>query len=247
MTQDDRQIEQLLTEIDKNVDQQNWCAVTELTEKILSIDPSNEDGRSFLRTAERRLQAQQNIIKDETSSLQEELSPDTFIGRETELSHLKQTLDRVIAENGQMDMLVGEPGIGKSRLAEELSSYAQQEDVRVLGGRCFEERGSPPYWPWVQAVRTYLAQEEPEELTKILGPRASLVATIFPEINEHIPGLKTFDPGTQGSETVRFRLFDAVTTFLIDISNSKPTLLVLDDLHWADESSLKLLRSAREN
>ena len=65
--------------------------------------------------------------------------------------------------------------------------------------------------------------------------------TRFPEINEYIPGIKAFDSGSQNPETVRFRLFDAATTFLINISNTQPALLVIDDLHWADESSLKLL------
>ena len=191
-----------------------------------------------------REQMQGDALDDQvsaTAAQKEELSADAFIGRETELTHLSQTLDRVIAENGQMDMLVGEPGIGKSRLAEELSSYAQNKGMRVLNGRCLEERGAPPFWPWVQAVRTYLAETSIENLTKILGPRASLVATIFPEINDQVSDLRAFESGTQDPEAVRFRLFDAATTFLIDISKDKPTLLVLDDLHWADESSLKLL------
>ena len=200
----ERQIEQLLSEIDKDVDQQNWSAVKELSELILAIDPNNAHGIVHLSAAERRLKAQQDTAIEEPQSQPEELSPDAFIGRETELIHLKQTLDRVVAENGQMDMLVGEPGIGKSRLAEELASYAQHQGVRVLSGRCFEERGAPPYWPWVQAIRPYLSEVESEELKKILGPRASLANTIFPEINDHITGIKPFNPGTQDPETVRF-------------------------------------------
>ena len=244
MTDDDRRIIHLLKMIEKSIDKQQWRTVKELAEQILTIDPDNSDAIARLNTAQRR---QDDFLKSEDrvpspiATQQEKHSADSFIGRKTVLSQLELTLDRVVAENGQMDMIVGEPGIGKSRLAEEVSSYAEQNDVRVLSGRCYEERGAPPYWPWVQVVRSYLAEAEPEELAETLGPRASLVATIFPEINEYIPDLRTFEPGTQNPESVRFRLFDAVTTFFIDISNSKPTLLVLDDLHWADESSLKLL------
>ena len=75
MTQDERQIEELLNEIDKNVDQQNWSAVRELSEQILRIDPDNEHGIANLGAAERRLKARHDAASEETQRQPEELPP----------------------------------------------------------------------------------------------------------------------------------------------------------------------------
>ena len=75
-------------------------------------------------------------------------SSNVFVGRHQELNQLKAALDDALSGQGQLVMLAGEPGIGKTRTAEELAMLAEQRGALVLWGRCYEEVGAPPYWPW---------------------------------------------------------------------------------------------------
>ena len=162
-----------------------------------------------------------------------------FVGRERELAELESRLDDAMSGRGSLALIVGEPGIGKSRLAEELAVRARARGVSVLVGRCWEAGGAPAYWPWVQSLRTHVLQTEPSELREQLGNGASEIAQILPELREMFPDLP--EPGPAESESARFRLFDALSRFLRRASESKPIVLGLDDLHAADASSLLLL------
>jgi len=75
---------------------------------------------------------------------------DVFVGRQTEMAELTATLDAALTGQGRLIMLAGEPGIGKTRTAQELAAYAKEHGVQVLWGWCYEEEGAPPYWPWVR-------------------------------------------------------------------------------------------------
>ena len=136
-------------------------------------------------------------------------------------------------------MLMGEPGIGKTRTTQELASYAERQGAKVLWGRCYEREGVPPYWPWVQAMRAYIKSASAEQLIAELGRGAAAIADVIPEIHDKIPDLKL--SRSQEPEAARFRLFDSITTFLKNAAQNQPLMLVLDDLHWADRSSLSLL------
>ena len=163
-----------------------------------------------------------------------------FVGRQRELSGLVGALDEAIGGRGQLALVAGEPGIGKSRLAEELIARAQTRGARVLVGRCWEAGGAPAYWPWVQSLRTYVRECETAQLRTELGAGAGDLGQVIPELRERfpdLPELPALDP-----EAARFRLFDAAVEFLRSASRSQPIVLVLDDLHAADASSLLLLR-----
>ena len=170
------------------------------------------------------------------------LSPfrDTFVGRQRELTDLKAALDHSISGQGHLVMLAGEPGIGKTRTAQELASYAETRGTQVLWGRCYEEEGAPPYWPWVQLIRSYIQEPTPKQLQGEMGPGAADIAEIVPEIRHILTDLET--PPALEPEQARFRLFDSVTAFLKNAALSQPLLLVLDDLHWADKPSLMMLQ-----
>src|SRR3954451_13791683 len=138
-----------------------------------------------------------------------------FVGRARELAELQEALGEAGAGRGGLVVVTGEPGIGKTRLLQELSERARG-DFAVLSGRCWEEGGAPAYWPWIQVVRS-------------AGSDFEAVATGGGGTGHER------DP-----ESVRFALFDGVTRFLID--RPGPLLIVLEDLHAADEPSLLLLR-----
>jgi hypothetical protein len=174
----------------------------------------------------------------------ESLAGGVFVGRERELERLREAVDTALAGRGSLQLLVGEPGIGKTRASEELATYARVSGARVYWGRCREDEGAPAYWPWVQAIRSYARDADPVALAWQLGTGAAEVAQLVPEIAEKLD----IEPATgSDSEEARFRLFDSVTSLLLAAARDRPTVIVLDDLHWADEPSLLLLRfAARE-
>jgi DNA-binding CsgD family transcriptional regulator/tetratricopeptide (TPR) repeat protein len=165
----------------------------------------------------------------------------TFVGRQREMDELKAALEEAISGHGRLVMLVGEPGIGKTRTAQELANQAQELGAQVWWGRCYEEQGTPPYWPWVQAVRSYVREGDQEGLLAEMGAGASNIAEILPEVKEKLPDLPP-PPGLDTPEYARFRLFDSIATFLKVVSRIQPLVLVLDDLHWADKPSLLLFQ-----
>lgn len=163
-----------------------------------------------------------------------------LVGRERELEQLLAGLDDAFAGRGGLFLLVGEPGIGKSRLAEELIGEARSRGARVVVGRCWEAGGAPAFWPWLQSLRACLPEFEPATLRAELGARASDLAQLLPEVRELFPDLP--EPPELEPESARFRLFEAVSRFLRGGAASRPLVLFVDDLHAADEPSLLLLR-----
>ena len=167
-------------------------------------------------------------------------SRSAFVGRDAELDELVAGLDEALAGRGRLFLLPGEPGIGKSRLADELIANARARGASVLVGRCWEAGGAPAYWPWVQALRTYIRDAEPDGLRAQLGAGAADLAQLLPELGELFPDLP--QPPRSESEGARFRLFDAASSFLRAGAQARPLVLVLDDMHAADEPSLLMLR-----
>ena len=138
-----------------------------------------------------------------------------------------------------MVTLVGEPGIGKTRTSMELATYASLRHAQVLWGRCYEGQGAPSYWPWVQAIRSYVRERDPERLRSEMGTGAADIAEIVSDVSDRLPGLPA--PPSLEPEQARFRLFDSITAFLKSAGRSQPLVLILEDLHWADQPSLLLL------
>jgi DNA-binding CsgD family transcriptional regulator len=163
-----------------------------------------------------------------------------FVGREAELAALTADLDAALAGRGGVVLLAGEPGIGKTRLAEELAAQATARGALVLWGRCWEGEGAPAFWPWIQVVRAYVGTVDPTVLRREMGAGGADIAQVVPAVRECLPGLPA--PPPTEPEAARFRLFDSLTGFLRAAAARRPLLLVLDDLHWADAPSLALLR-----
>ena len=163
----------------------------------------------------------------------------TLVGREYELDLLRTKLRDAIAARGNVVLLGGEPGIGKTRLAEEVAFEAAQHGMLVVWGRCWESDGAPPFWPWIELLRDVMRNCHQSALQHQLGNGASLIATLVPEIREQCPDLPAM-PQLDPAEA-RFRLFDAVTGLFRNTCSNRPLLLVVEDLHWADKPSLLLL------
>src|SRR6516164_8741539 len=174
---------------------------------------------------------------------QSEVPAHGFVGRAREAEILRDAVHDVVAGRGRLVLLAGEPGIGKTRLAEEAATYGQASGVRVLWGRCWEGGGAPAYWPWIQVIRTLFG-----------GGGRQRPDAISPEIADLVPELShpsAPDAGqsqeTPDPEQARFRLFDAVARALRQSVRLEPMLVVLEDLHGADEDSLQMLKfAARE-
>jgi tetratricopeptide (TPR) repeat protein len=163
----------------------------------------------------------------------------TFVGRERELAALHVALDDALAGRGRLVLVVGEPGIGKTRTVEHLAAEAARRGCEVLVGRCYEGEGAPVFWPWIQVIRSYIEGRDADTLRADVGPQAADVADVVRELRERLPDLPT-SPAL-GPEQARFRLFESVTTLLRNAARRRPLALVFDDLHWADRDSLMLL------
>ena len=207
-----------------------------LTEE-LGIEPGRE-----LRKLEQEILRQDHAL--DLSSVVAKRAPEpsrgVFVGRERELAEVVGALEDALAGHARLVLVSGEPGIGKSRLADELIGHARARGAHVLVGRCWEAGGAPAYWPWVQALRAHLRETAPEVVRAHLGAGSAELAQLLPELREMLPGLP--EPVAPDSEGARFRLFEAAAAFLQRAAQARPLVLVLDDLHAADAPSLLLLQ-----
>jgi AAA ATPase-like protein len=168
-----------------------------------------------------------------------------FVGRSGELAVLRAALRQAAAGDGRLALVTGEPGIGKTELARAFAQVATADGALVLWGSAWEDGGAPPYWPWVQVLRSYGRQAGAEALARAAGPQAALLAQLLPELGGAGSGdAGSGDAGEPAGPGARFALFDAVCTVLDQASRPAPLAVVLDDLHAAGRPSALLLRFA---
>jgi tetratricopeptide (TPR) repeat protein len=163
-----------------------------------------------------------------------------FLGRDQELAFLIDAFDEAVAGHGRLVLVSGEPGIGKTRLSDEVGRLVDDRGGRVVWGRAWADAGAAPFWPWIQALRAYLAVVDPETTTTQLRPFAGDIVQLLPELTTPFPELARVDVDT--SEAARFRLFDSITRFLRVAASRRPLVIVLDDLQAMDPASIQLLR-----
>jgi len=163
-----------------------------------------------------------------------------FVGRESERADLRRLLDQPVSGQGALVMIGGEPGVGKTRLAEELAAEARQRGVLALTGHCYEMEGSPPYIPFVEILEAATRVVPPEALREALGDAAGEVAKLMPELRRLFPDIPP--PLELPPEQERRYLFNCMLEFIERASRVQPLLLTMEDLHWGDDSTLLLLQ-----
>jgi tetratricopeptide (TPR) repeat protein len=151
---------------------------------------------------------------------------------------ISRALTEASAGRGRVVLLAGEPGIGKTRLAEEAARRAREAGVTVAWGSSDEHDGAPAFWPWVQMLRALLRGPAAGPAAAAFEARAPELALILPELADGAP--RPAEP-VLDVEASRFRLCQAAVGALADLSAGRPLLLVLDDLQWADVGSHRLL------
>jgi len=164
-----------------------------------------------------------------------------FVGRAEVLAGLAEALEEVSRGRGRIVLLTGEPGIGKTRTAEEVTQGAcmARDPPLVLTGWCASQPGAEPYWPWLRILRGMVDAVDDEAIEGALRVSATALVPLVPELGVRAPALV---PSAEGSpEGSRFRLYYAVAAFLRAAAAERTLLLLLDDLQWADASSLRLL------
>jgi tetratricopeptide (TPR) repeat protein len=168
-----------------------------------------------------------------------------FVGREPELKQLQSAFDGAISGQGALMMVTGEPGIGKTALCEQLSTYVTLRGGRTLVGHCYEAGSlSLPYLAFVEALRSYVLSRETKDLKDELGSGAADIARIISEIRERLKiKLRT----QKDPEEERYRLLQGVSEFLGNAASVQPMLIVLEDLHDADKGTLEMLTHLSRN
>jgi DNA-binding winged helix-turn-helix (wHTH) protein/predicted ATPase len=164
---------------------------------------------------------------------------DAMVGRERELSSLGSGLAETLAGHGRLVFLVsGEPGIGKTRLADEFAAVAEAKGLAVRIGHCFQE--AVPFLPFVEMLERFVdAIAEPEQLRRQLAEEASELARLLPKLRRILPDL----PPAMDLPPLQARrhLFNCFFDFVARSASEQPTLMIVEDLHWADDSTLALL------
>jgi len=166
-------------------------------------------------------------------------TPDELVGRDDQLAALEGVLAGARGGRGRVTLVAGEPGIGKTRLAEEAARRAAAAGMQVAWGRCHEGDGAPALWPWTQVVRQLAAELAPGQLAATLGPSAAWLGQLMPELAEPTGPSGPLPVADLGA--ARFQLNQAVAGLLRRAADTRPLLVIVDDLHWADVPSLSLL------
>jgi class 3 adenylate cyclase/tetratricopeptide (TPR) repeat protein len=163
-----------------------------------------------------------------------------FVARAQERAKLLRAVERAREGAGALVLVGGEAGVGKTRLVEEAAAEARRLGMRVLTGRCVDQQGAPPYLPTIEHIEEAARQVSPEGLRQTLGENAPEIAKLMPELRVRYPDIP--EPVSLPPEQERRYLLHAVAEFTERAARTTPLMLVYEDLQWADESTLLLIR-----
>ncbi len=170
-------------------------------------------------------------------------SADGFVNREQERLDLRMIMDRAAGGTGSVVFITGAPGVGASRLATEVAAESVARGWLVLSGRCLENN-TEPYAPFREVLAAGVAASTARSLQEAAGHHGQLLAALAPSLRQKVRGMAA---GHEiAADKVREQLFKSVHGLLTGVQGNKPLLIVLDDLQWADEATVLLLRDLAE-
>jgi DNA-binding CsgD family transcriptional regulator len=154
---------------------------------------------------------------------------------------LGDKLEEACAGHGGVVLLMGEPGIGKTRTVREFVGSVRKRGLPVFWGGCIESEAGPPYGPWAGALKAYTDSQTGAAHEPAVLSAQSIVGQLVPELRDRIPDV--FRPAPLSAQEERARLQQAVHVLLTTVAHERGLILVLEDVHWADSDSLELLSS----
>ncbi|MEY4578457.1 MAG: hypothetical protein RL701_3160 [Pseudomonadota bacterium] len=172
-----------------------------------------------------------------------------FVGRQEELTRLVQCLDRAVRGRGGLVLLEGEPGSGRSSLVRELSKRASSRSIEAAWGRTWEAAGAPPFWPWSAVLRALVQRHGLERLRALSHEYSHDLAPLSSELGPQSAQAQAQAAAADvNSVQVRFRTFGALSRLLraVSLESGSALLIILEDVHCADDASLQLLRYLSE-
>jgi len=222
-------------------------ALNDLILKLLAKDPqdrpsSADDVLAVLQTLREQIEQGELVAAAEPVAATPigRVAWGTFVGREREMEQLKERLADAFSGLGSVAMVVGDAGIGKTRLLQEFATYARLRGAQVLWGAAYEGEARLPYGPFAEALQDYVSRTSVQTLRQAVTEGSSVLAPLAPELKAKLPDLP--EPPPVAAEAEAYRLFQEVTEFLKNASTSAPLVLVLEDLQWADKGSCSLLQ-----
>ena len=205
--------------------------------RTLLADELGLEPTPALRALEGRILAQ-DLDAAVRATLASSTARTPLIGRRSEIDELCGLLSGALSGSGRLVLVSGEPGIGKTRLTEELAAEAMRRRASVFVGRCYETEGTPPFTPIAEVLEAALAQS-PEAFRAAMGDDTPEISRLIPRLGRVFPDIGP--PLHLDPEQQRRQLFQAVTDTLTRTARAEPFVLVVEDLHWADESTLLML------
>jgi tetratricopeptide (TPR) repeat protein/predicted Ser/Thr protein kinase len=218
--------------------------LSQLLDRLLAKSPDDRPGSARvllgdLSSLGERLQTARGVDRA-AWNMTIPAAPWKLVGREAERAELRRRLEEALAGRGSLVLIGGEPGIGKTRLAEEILHEARGRGCVVHVGHCYEMEGAPPYVPFVEILEHAARVVPPAVLREDLGDAASEVARLMPELRRIFPDIPP--PIELPPEQQRRFFFNGYLEFVERSSRRGPMAVVLEDLHWGDEPTLLLLQ-----
>lgn len=241
----DKKLDQVVVKAIEKNKEERWQTAEAFAQELEAILKSDKPPASSVESDE--LHYLYGVSREDGEV--EETEPNefrtVFIGREKEFKELVNIFSRVSRGQGQTVILKGEAGVGKSTLAERFRNYAEIQQAKVLYGTCLYQEGMNAYLPYIDALRQFFSKDSysllEEERVKLKGIVREKVPILM-EFTEHFT--TSFGPKIPASDTSgdtnNANLFEGIYKLISILSTTYPILLIIDDLQWADEASLRL-------